>query len=155
MNYHLAQFNIARFRLPQQHPKNADFVNNLDRVNHIAEQQAGFVWRFKGEANDALDVQAFDDPNIVSNMSVWTSLNALSAFVYRNKDHREIMRRRKEWFDEIEFYAVLWWLEAGTIPSLTDAKNRLALLQSDGPNRDAFTFKTPFIQPDGEAYQNG
>jgi len=77
MTYQLAQLNLVRFKLPQDHPTNADCVNSLDRVNAIAEQQPGFVWRFTGAGNNAMDVQAFDDPHIAANMSVWANLNAL------------------------------------------------------------------------------
>jgi hypothetical protein len=147
MKYHLAQLNIARFRLPQEHPINADFVNNLDRVNALAEEQEGFVWRFTGDGNDALDVQAFEDPHIASNMSLWDSSESLSAFVYRNNEHRTIMRRRGEWFDKIEFYLVLWWVEAGHIPTLEEAKARLKLLQDGGATENAFTFKSLFSAP--------
>jgi len=150
MTYHLSQLNVARFRLPQEHPSNADFVNNLDRVNAIAEQQDGFIWRFKGKGDDALDVQGFDDPSIVSNMSLWESVESLSAFVYRNKEHRDVMRRRAEWFDKVDFYLVLWWLKAGDLPSLEDAKARLELLESNGPTENAFTFKIPFAAPNGK-----
>ena len=143
MKYQLAQLNIARFELPQEHPSNADFVNSLDRVNEIAESQPGFVWRFTGDGNDALDVQAFDDPNVVVNMSVWTDLDALGAFVYRNEEHLAIMRRRREWFDRIKFHLVLWWVEEGHIPTLDEAKRRLEALVKHGPSRDAFTFKEP------------
>jgi hypothetical protein len=147
MNYHIAQLNIARFRLPQDHPNNADFVNNLDRINQIAEQQDGFIWRFKGEGNNAFDVKAFEDPNVASNMSLWASLESLRAFVYRRKEHREIMRRRHQWFDRIDFYLVLWWVKAGQIPSLEDAKVRLRLLENAGPTEQAFTFRTAFSPP--------
>jgi hypothetical protein len=147
MTHHLAQLNIARFRLPQEHSDNAGFVSNLDRINQIAEQQDGFVWRLKDDGNNALDISAFDDPNIVSNMSLWTSIEALGAFVYRNGEHREIMRRRHEWFDKVDFYLVLWWVEAGQKPSLDDAKARLKLLERIGPSEKAFTFKKPFSAP--------
>ena len=147
MNYHLAQLNIARFRLPQDHPSNIEFIENLDRVNAIAEEQDGFIWRFTGEGNVALDVQAFDDPNIASNMSLWSDLEALGAFVYRNKEHREIMRRRNEWFDKIDFYLVLWWIEESYTPTLEEAKKRLELLKNKGPTEKAFTFKNPFPSP--------
>lgn len=149
MNYHLAQLNIARFRLPQEHPVNQDFINNLDRVNAIAESQAGFIWRLTGEGNDALDVQAFDDPNIASNMSVWKDIESLGAFVYRNKEHREIMRRRKEWFEHIDFYLVLWWVQEGHTPTLEEAKQRLELLQCNGSTEKALTFKEPHPCPGG------
>jgi len=125
MEYQLAQLNIAKFRVSQNHPVNTDFVNNLDRVNAIAESQPGFIWRFTGEGNDALDVQAFEDPDIAVNMSVWEDIQSLVNFVYRNNDHKEIMRRRKEWFEKIEFYMVLWWIEADRRPTVEDAKIRL------------------------------
>ena len=148
MNYHLAQMNIARFRLPQEHAANIEFIENLDRVNAIAESQQGFVWRFTGEGNNALDVSAYDDPDVVSNMSLWTSLESLGAFVYRNKEHREIMRRRGEWFDKIDFHLALWWVEENHIPTLEEGKERLELLISDGPTENAFNFKKPFPSPD-------
>ena len=147
MIYQLAQVNIAKFRLPQEDPVNADFVTNLDRVNKIAESQEGFVWRFKGDGNDALDVQAFDDPNIAINMSVWSDINSLVKFVYRNKGHKEIMRRRKEWFDKVDFHLVLWWTEIHRRPTIEEAKLRLGLLRHSGPSYSAFTFKHPYPAP--------
>lgn len=144
MKFQLAQLNIARFELPQDHPDNADFIANLDRVNEIAETQPGFVWRFKGSGNDALDVQAFDDPNIVVNMSVWTDMESLGAFVYRNEEHLAIMRRRREWFDRMEFHLVLWWVREGHIPTLDEATQRLESLVKLGPTRSAFTFRQPY-----------
>lgn len=150
MKYELAQVNIAKFRLPQDHPVNADFVDNLDRVNAIAEAQPGFVWRFQGEGNDATDVQAFEDPNIIINMSVWSDVKSLVAFVYRNEEHRAIMRRRKEWFDRIEVHMVLWWVEAGRRPTVEEAKIRLELLRRNGPSYSAFTFRQPYAAPTGE-----
>ncbi len=149
MNYHLAQLNIARFMKPAEHPDNADFVNNLDRVNAIAESQPGFVWRLIGDGNDALDIQAFDDPNIVVNMSVWASMESLADFVYRNEEHLAIMRRRREWFEKTKFHLVLWWVEAGHIPSLAEAKERLNLLISNGPCEQAFSFRKPYPTPGG------
>jgi len=150
MNYQLAQVNIAEFRLPQAHPANADFVNSLDRVNAIAESQPGFVWRFTGSGNDALDVQAFENPNVAINMSVWSDIESLVNFVYRNKDHKNIMRRRKEWFDKIDFYMVLWWIEQDRKPTTEDAKIRLELLRRNGPSYSAFTFKRPYPAPSSE-----
>ena len=150
MKYQLAQVNVAKFRLPQDHPINADFVNNLDRVNAIAEAQPGFIWRFTGSGNNALDIQAFEDPNIAINISVWSDLKSLVNFVYRNKNHTEIMRRRKEWFEKVDFYMVLWWVEQDRRPSVGEAKIRLELLRRNGPSYSAFTFKQPYPAPSGE-----
>ncbi len=153
MPYQLAQLNIARFRVPQDDPVNADFVNSLDRVNAAAEQQPGFVWRFTGAGDNALDVQAFDDPNVAVNLSVWDDMSSLAAFVYRNEEHLQIMRRRKEWFDRMEFYLVLWWIEQGCYPSIEAAKARLATLERTGPSPEAFTFRQPYPAPDGTAIE--
>ncbi|MBX2879651.1 MAG: DUF3291 domain-containing protein [Granulosicoccus sp.] len=150
MNYQLAQLNIAKFRVPQDDPVNADFVNNLDRVNSIAENHPGFVWRFTGDGNDALDVQVFEDPLVIVNMSVWADIQSLVNFVYRNPGHKEIMRRRKEWFEKIEFFMVLWWIEEGRRPSVAEAKIRLELLRRNGPTYAAFTFKQPFAPQSGD-----
>ena len=150
MTNHLAQLNIARFAKPVEHPDNADFVNNLDRVNAIAESQPGFVWRLVGDGNDALDIQAFDDPNIAVNMSVWRDMASLADFVYRNEEHLAIMRRRNEWFEKTKIHLVLWWIPAGHTPSLEEAKDRLNTLIADGPGERAFTFRNPFPAPSGK-----
>ena len=92
--YHLAQINIGRLRAAVDDPMIADFVANLDRINAIADTAPGFVWRLVGEGNNATDIQPRpDDPLFAVNMSVWTGLDALAAFVYRTA-HVEIMRRR-------------------------------------------------------------
>ena len=147
MAFHLAQINIAKFRLPADHPVNADFVGNLDRVNAIAETQPGFVWRLVGDGNNALDISVFDDPDVAINMSVWTDLDALAEFVYRTPAHLEIMRRRREWFEHIDVYMALWWVYAGHVPTPLDGKERLEILARCGPTQDAFTFKKPFPPP--------
>ena len=153
MKYHLAQVNIARFRLPPDNPVNADFVNNLDRVNALAEASEGFVWRMVGDGSDnALDVQAFDDPNMVVNLSVWEDIASLSAFVYRNKTHRSIMRRRSEWFEHMDMYLALWWVPVGHVPTTQEAKARLAHLEQHGPTPYAFTFKQPAAAPEMQEF---
>ena len=151
MSHHIAQINIAKFRLPMAHPANAAFIASLDGVNAIAEAQPGFVWRLTGEGNNALDLKAFDDPDIAVNMSVWTDLDALTSFVYRNSAHREIMRRRREWFDHMEFFLALWWVPVGHRPSVAEGVARIELLAQRGPTEDAFLFKQPFPPPGGAA----
>ncbi len=147
MKFQLAQLNVARFRLPQDHPVNTEFVDSLDRVNALAELQPGFIWRFTGAGNNALDVQAFDDPNIASNLSVWSDIESLVKFVYHSEGHKNIMRRRREWFDRLEFYMVLWWIESGHTPTLEEAKVSLEMLRRNGPSSAALTFKDPYPAP--------
>ena len=147
MYYQLAEINIATFRRPISDPVNASFIAELDRVNALAEAAPGFIWRLVGEGNDALDVRAFDDPNVAINMSVWQDVDALAKFVYRSEGHRAIMRRRREWFDRMEFHLALWWVEAGHRPSIAEGKARLDLLSRIGPSAQAFLFSKPFAPP--------
>jgi hypothetical protein len=147
MQYQLAEINIATFRVPMADPVNADFIANLDRVNALAEAAPGFVWRLVGEGNNALEIHAFENPNTAINMSVWTDMEALANFVYRNDGHREIMRRRKEWFERMEFHLALWWVPAGHRPTIAEGKERLESLSRVGPSAHAFVFSRPFPAP--------
>ena len=45
-SWQLAQLNIAQLSAPIYSPQLADFVDNLDRINALAEQAPGFVWRY-------------------------------------------------------------------------------------------------------------
>lgn len=146
--YHLAQINVGRFLAPVDDPRIADFVANLDRINALADGARGFVWRLVGEGNNATDIQPKpDDPLFAINMSVWTGLDALAGFVYRSA-HRDIMRRRRDWFEAMETYMALWWVPAGHTPTTDEGLQRLAALERLGPTAEAFTFRHPFPAPD-------
>lgn len=148
--FELFQVNIARFRLPKEHPENAGFMAALDHVNAQADAAPGFVWRLVGEGNNATDVEAVaEDPRLIVNMSVWRDLDALAAFVYRQTDHRTVMRQRRRWFETIPVYQALWWVPAGHRPTVEEGLARLARLAQHGPGPEAFTFAAPFAAPDG------
>ncbi len=144
MVLHLAQVNVARLAAPLDSPQLADFVANLEPVNAIADASAGFVWRLQTETGDATALRIFDDDWIIVNMSVWDSLEALRAYVYRSA-HADVLRRRLEWFEQMtEAHVALWWIEAGTLPTLDDARERLLKLRADGPTLQEFTLREPY-----------
>jgi hypothetical protein len=85
------------------------------------------------------------------NMSVWTSVDFLKAYTYRS-GHVDYLRRKKEWFEVLgKPYLALWWVEAGHIPTIDEAKQRLASLEQNGETQFAFTFKHIFSSPEGES----
>jgi hypothetical protein len=144
--YALAQLNIAQMRTPLDAPEMADFVANLDRINALAEAAPGFIWRLKGDDNNATSLRPFGASTLV-NMSVWSGVEALSDYVYKTV-HVEIMKRRKEWFERMaEAYNVLWWVPQGHRPNEYEAMQRLQTLRAMGPTDMAFSFKQPFSQP--------
>jgi heme-degrading monooxygenase HmoA len=146
--YHLAQINIGRMRAPLKDALMQGFVARLDEINQLAEATPGFVWRFQTAEGNATAVRPFDDDRILFNMSVWESIEALQQYVYKSA-HAEVMKRRREWFEKFDgFYQALWWVEAGHIPTVEEAKARLAHLNQHGVSAYAFSFKEPFPPPD-------
>jgi len=84
-------------------------------------------------------------------MSVWETIEALKDFVYRTM-HTELLRQRREWFENFSgAYVALWWVPAGHIPGIDEAKKRIAHLDAHGPTQFAFTFKKTF--PPDEKFQ--
>ena len=146
-HWHLAQVNIGRLIAPQGDPRVAPFFEALDRINALAEASPGFVWRLKGEGNDATDLQPTPDPLVIPNMSVWEDAESLFAFVYRSA-HTPVMARRRDYFARFDgAYQALWWIPAGSIPTVEDAMAKLWLLDRYGPCPQAFTFKVRFPAP--------
>jgi len=146
--FHLAEINVARLRAPLDDPRLADFVAQLDDVNALADASPGFVWRLKAEGGGASSyVRAFEDERLIVNLSVWSSVEALFAFVYRGR-HLDVFRARGRWMEPLGSPPVaLWWLRAGELPSVADGQARLELLARNGPSPDAFTFRETFPPP--------
>ena len=148
-DFHLAQVNIARARGPIDGPVMAGFVALLEEINALAERSPGFVWRLQTDAGNATAVQPYDDARVLVNLSVWRGLDELKSYVYRGA-HAAVMRRRREWFERFDgFYLALWWVPAGHLPSVEEAKERLHRLGTEGPGPTAFTFTQPFPPPGG------
>ena len=144
--FQLAQLNIANLREPLEAPSMADFVANLDRINGLAEQAPGFVWRLKDEAGNATALRPFGPLTIV-NLSVWQDVASLHRFAFESA-HAGILRRRREWFDRMSVaYAVLWWVPQGHHPTEHEAAQRLEHLRADGATAHAFTFKESWPSP--------
>ena len=140
----LAQLNIALPREPLTSPLLLEFIARLDPVNAAADAAPGFVWRLQTEDGDATGIRGFGDDRLIVNMSVWESLEALRAFVYSNRAHLDVLRRRREWFERMDFHLVLWWVPAGHRPTVGEAEERLDLLRACGPGPDAFTFRSVY-----------
>jgi hypothetical protein len=147
MDWHLAQLNVARLRAPLDDPGIADFVDNLEAINGLAERSPGFVWRLQTDEGDATAVRAYDDELVIINLTVWASVEALADFAYRS-DHARFLRRKREWFERmVDAHLVLWWQPAGRLPTVTEAVARLERLRRDGPSPEAFTFRSPYGPP--------
>ena len=135
---HVAELNIARPLYPLDDPRIAEFMEALDRVNAVAERSEGFVWRLKGEGNDATHLPYEAEPGAIVNMSVWESVDALQRFVWTTV-HRRFVDRKPQWFAKAptrDF--VMWWVEPGHVPTLPEATGRLERLRRVGSTDEAF-----------------
>lgn len=148
MTCHLAAVNIGKVRYPLEDLRMADFVDNLEYINGLGDKSPGAVWRYQTIAGDATAERIFDDTDIILNLTVWLSVDALREYTYKS-EHSSFLRRRREWFVPLDGWPVLalWWIAEGTTPTLADAKARLALLRDDGPTAEAFTFRDRFPPP--------
>jgi hypothetical protein len=146
--HHLAQVNVARLVAPIDSPLLAGFVARLDEVNALAEGAPGFVWRLKDDVtNNATAVPMYDDDKIIVNLSVWASIEALRAFTYSGA-HLEVYKQRRGWFSLMRDASMaMWWVPAGHVPDVAEARERLAHLREHGPSPFAFPFGAPFPPP--------
>src|SRR5581483_4643562 len=115
----------------------ADFVANVHRINTLAEQIDGFVWRLQDASGHAMNMQVYDDPSVLPNLTVWRDVEALERFVWQTL-HVRFYRRREEWFERIETPLVLWWIEAGHRPTMEEGVDRLECLKAFGASEHAF-----------------
>lgn len=155
MNWHLAQVNIGVAKFAYEDPRFAEFVGNLDRINELADQSPGFVWRYAAEDEYEAGRDAFGDDSLLFNMSMWESKEALMNYVYHS-DHVHILRKRAEWFViQDRPILALWWQPAGTIPTVLESRHRLEMLAQAGPTKDAFTFRNFFDAPQTDESAHG
>jgi len=134
---HLAQFNIARIKYPLDDPRMREFVDNVARVNGLAEQIEGFIWRLRDESGHAMNMRVYDDPRILPNLTLWKNVEALERFVWRTV-HSRFYGRREQWFEPIETPLALWWVPSGHRPAMAEGVERLDYLKAHGPSDYAF-----------------
>lgn len=146
--FQLAQINIGRIKgVTIEDPVMKEFVDNLDRVNQLAESSKGFVWRLKDENNNATHINPYNDEQVIINISVWETIEDLETFVYKTF-HTDFLRRRKEWFQTYgSAYFAMWWIPVGHFPGITEATEKLDYLQRNGASAFVFDFKNKFPHP--------
>lgn len=143
-HYHLAQVNIGRTVAPLDSPVMSDFVAQLDSINALADRSPGFVWRL----TEATGVQAYEDPMILINMSVWESIESLHEYAYKSA-HRGPLRDRLQWFEKpAKAHMALWWIPAGHVPAVAEARDRLEFRRAWNDSPVAFSFGKSFPRPE-------
>ena len=134
----LAQANLAWMRYPLDDPRMAAMREEIDRINTLGDDSPGFIWRFRTAEGDATDVRVLDDPRVLFNLTIWRSVDDLRRYVYRT-EHAAFLRRRRDWFlRPPKPPLAMWWVPAGTRPTVDEAMDRLERLWREGPSTHAF-----------------
>ena len=140
----LAELNVGRLIAPTDDPRVAEFMAALDRINGLGKRMPGFVWMMEGSGEPGTGNTAAkigDDPQFVSNLTVWETVESLEAFVW-NTVHRQFYERREEWFAVLgQMHFVMWWVPDGHRPTLAEALDRLDHLQAYGDSEHAFGWR--------------
>jgi hypothetical protein len=146
--YQIAEINIARMKgININDPVMKEFVDNLDKVNALAESSPGFVWRLKDESNNATNLNPYNDEQVIINISVWRSIETLENFIYKTF-HTEFLKRRKEWFQSYgKAYTAMWWIPKGQFPAIEEAIEKLDYYQKNGPSALVFDFRNKYLPP--------
>ena len=141
MTRHLAELNIDRLLAPTDDPRVPEFMNALDLINGMGKRMPGFVWMMEGSGEPGTgntETKIGGDPQFVSNLTVWESVETLENFVW-NTVHRQFYERREEWFEVMDkMHFVMWWIEPGHEPTLDEALERRDLLNRIGDSEEAF-----------------
>lgn len=141
VRYQLAELNIGRLLAPTDDPRVAEFMANLDRVNGLGKRMRGFVWMMEGSGEPGkgnTENAIGGDPQFVSNLTVWESVEQLETFVW-GTIHKQFYDRRQEWFEVLgEMHFVMWWVPEGHRPTLDEGLARLAHLKENGDSDHAF-----------------
>ncbi|WP_304452289.1 DUF3291 domain-containing protein [Nocardiopsis sp. YSL2] len=145
--HHLAQINLGLLKAELDDPSMKGFTDRLEPINALADDSPGFVWRLREQGeSDATGLRPYG-PNTIINFSVWKDVESLWNFTYRT-DHLDLLRRRRTWFERMDGVLVaLWWIPAGTIPTVEEAGRKLDQVREIGPSPEAFTLRTPFPPP--------
>lgn len=148
----VAHLNVARLRFPPGDPRVAGFVDNVPRVNAIAERSSGFIWRYIDETaavGDGIRYEALDaDPCLAISLSLWNSVGDLWHFANKTV-HGGFLRRRAEWFEPWSGpNYVVWDHDGETRPTLDDGWHRLRHLAEHGPSAHAYDFKSSGVAMD-------
>jgi len=138
--------NLAKMRASYDAAVFKDFKVWLNALHALAETHPGFVWRYKGEDDDAGHILPYPcAPEIMGNMSAWRDYDSLYEYTFTD-GHLEIMKKKRKWFERMSTpYNVLYYGSEEDLLKpkeelLGVAKVKLAHLKKHGDSSEAFGF---------------
>ncbi len=120
----IAQMNMGYLLHPHGDARISGFEDNSDRINAGADRSMGFVWRLQGDGYELPENDTgalFGQPEVaLATLSTWESFEDFEHFVHKTI-HGQFLDRRAEWFENVNVPSyVIWPIDIGHIPSLTE-----------------------------------
>ncbi|MEP3630612.1 MAG: DUF3291 domain-containing protein [Hyphomicrobiales bacterium] len=136
---HIAELNLSEWKIDANSDAARGFLDNVDKVNAVADRAKGFVWRLLDEQRDEFGRNPVcDTDNVLMTLSVWESAEDLEDFVW-NTVHKRIYNRKNDWFGKMTGHElIMWWVDEGDIPTLENARERMDHLNEFGNTDFAF-----------------
>jgi hypothetical protein len=144
--YQLAQANYGQWKQDITRELVQAFYDRVGPIIQSAVESGGWVWSNAGGFyQDPRSVAAFDhNSQIIFNMTVWETFEDLKRFVF-NQVHGAMMQDRDQWIDRLPTQvSMMWWVKADERPTIAQAREKIALINSIGPSALAFDFKNYF-----------
>lgn len=135
----LCQFNIGQIRYPLTDKRMKGFVENVDRVNRLADESPGFIWRLQDSSGHAMNMRVYDDPTILPNLTMWFDLRCLKDFLNLTI-HKKFFDNRRKWFLPLEAPNIMWWGDDDNKPTLLEGVKRRDYYLNNGETEHAWTF---------------
>ena len=85
----------------------------------------------------------FGRPDVAAaTLSFWENFEYFEHFVHKTV-HGKFLNRRSEWLENIDAHSyVIWPVDVGHVPSLTEGKIKLMFLRDNGPGEEAYDFES-------------
>ena len=147
---HFAHFNWATLKADLGDPQIAPFEKAIDKVNAVAARSRGHVWNSGAEMSEAARIgwPLFTrNPRLIASFSVWESPGHFRDYVYKTV-HAAFFRRGHEWFEaDAPRGYVLWWVPAGHVPGIAEAREKVEAHDAQGNGPDVFDLGWLDAQP--------
>jgi hypothetical protein len=138
---HVAHFNWATLVADLGDARVAPFERAIDKVNAVAKRSPGYVWNSGQEMAEGVRIGwplFTENPRVIASFSVWETPEHFRDYVYKTV-HGAFYRRGHEWFEpDAPRGYVLWWVTPGSIPDVTEARDRVEIYRAQGAGPDAF-----------------
>lgn len=123
----------------------ADADEGMYWHNHALRTQDGQFLTFE-EVFAAAD-EGFANPDVIT-MAGWRDVNALHRFAYRFEQHRDGMKKLRDWSDRtVGATLAMWWAPKSERITIKMGWEKIMQLRADGPSPDVFTLQSRFDPP--------